>query len=67
MIVLYFMTGFGVILNQEMIANILNTDGGEVSAFIDWKIFAWGIILGVIPAVFFLQSRSNRIPIGIIC
>jgi glucan phosphoethanolaminetransferase (alkaline phosphatase superfamily) len=43
-IVLYFMTGFGVILNQEMIANILNTDGGEVSALIDWKIFAWGII-----------------------
>jgi glucan phosphoethanolaminetransferase (alkaline phosphatase superfamily) len=38
------MTGFGVILNQEMIANILNTDGGEVSALIDWKIFAWGII-----------------------
>jgi glucan phosphoethanolaminetransferase (alkaline phosphatase superfamily) len=27
-IALYFMTGFGVILNQEMIANILNTDGG---------------------------------------
>ena len=43
-IALYFMTGFGVILNQEMIANILNTDGGEVSALIDWKIFAWGII-----------------------
>ena len=46
-VALYFMTGFGVIMNQEMIANILNTDGGEVSALIDWKIFAWGLILGV--------------------
>ena len=43
-VALYFMTGFGVIMNQEMIANILNTDGGEVSALIDWKIFAWGLI-----------------------
>ena len=45
-VALYFMTGFGVIMNQEMLANILNTDGGEVSALIDWKIFAWGIIIG---------------------
>ena len=34
-VALYFMTGFGVIMNQEMIANILNTDGGEVNALID--------------------------------
>ena len=39
-VALYFMTGFGVIMNQEMIANVLNTDGGEASALIDWKIFA---------------------------
>lgn len=56
-VALYFMTGFGVIMNQEMIANILNTDGGEVSALIDWKIFAWGILLGVLPAAVFLTVK----------
>lgn len=61
-IALYFMTGFGVILNQEMIANILNTDGGEVSALIDWKIFAWGIILGVIPAAFLFAIKIKPHP-----
>ena len=61
-IALYFMTGFGVILNQEMIANILNTDGGEVSALIDWKIFACGIILGVIPAAFLFAIKIKPHP-----
>ena len=31
-VALYFMTGFGIIMNQKMIANIQNTDGGEVNA-----------------------------------
>ena len=55
------MTEFGVIMNQEMIANILNTDGGEVSALIDWKIFAWSIILGVLPAavMFLIKIRPH--------
>ena len=59
---LYFMTGFGVILNQEMNANILKTDGGEVSALIDWKIFAWGIILDVIPAAFLFAIKIKPHP-----
>ena len=40
-VALYFMVAFGILLNQEMIANILNTDSGEVSALIDWKLFAF--------------------------
>lgn len=61
-VALYFMTGFGVIMNQEMIANILNTDGGEVSALIDWKIFAWGLILGVLPAAWFFTVKVRPHP-----
>ena len=61
-VALYFMTGFGVIMNQEMIANILNTDGGEVSALIDWKIFAWGIILGVLPAALLFRVKIRPHP-----
>lgn len=56
-VALYFMVAFGILLNQEMIANILNTDSGEVSALIDWKIFAWGTILGIMPAFWFLRIK----------
>jgi len=61
-VALYFMTGFGVIMNQEMIANIINTDSGEVSALIDWKIFAWGILLGVLPAALFFTVKIRPHP-----
>ena len=62
LVALYFMTRFGVIMNQEMIANILNTDGSEVGALIDWKIFAWGIILGVLPAAAFFVLKIRPHP-----
>jgi lipid A ethanolaminephosphotransferase len=58
----YFMNAFGILLNQEMIANILNTDTGEVGGLIDWRIFAWGFGLGVVPALLmlFVPIKAHR-------
>lgn len=61
---IYFMWKYGVILDKSMMGNILNTNYREASEFLSINLIATIILLGVLPALFFLSLKievSNRI------
>lgn len=61
-VALYFMLNYGILLNQEMIANILHTSTGEVGGLIDWRIFVWAAVVGGLPAIFLLWVKITPHP-----
>ena len=48
---LYFMTEYGVILDQTMIGNILNTNFQEATELLDIAILPYILLLGIAPAI----------------
>lgn len=54
-IALYFLISYHVILDRTMMGNVFNTDKAEVFSYYDPKVFAYLIVLGIIPA--FLISK----------
>lgn len=53
----YFSSEYGVIMNQEMMRNVLETDGDEVTALMSADLWLHVLLLGVIPAVLVWRVR----------
>lgn len=46
----YFMDGFGVVINEEMLQNAVQTNAGEAFDLITFKLLAYFVLLGVVPS-----------------
>lgn len=46
----YFMDSFGVVINEEMLQNVAQTNAGEAFDLITFKLLAYFALLGVFPA-----------------
>lgn len=53
----YFCSEYGVIMNQEMMRNVLQTDHAEVSALMSPDLWLHVLLLGLIPAVMVWRVR----------
>lgn len=53
----YFMDSYGVVINDEMLQNVVQTNPGEAHDLLNFKLFAYVIGLGVIPAVVLAKAR----------
>ncbi|MEQ9450242.1 MAG: phosphoethanolamine--lipid A transferase EptA [Pseudomonadales bacterium] len=54
---LYFVVSFGVILDKSMVGNILNTNYAEAVSYLNFKIVAYLVLFGILPALFFARIR----------
>ncbi len=59
---LYFVSSYGVILDKSMIGNIFNTNIDEASSYLGWKMVAYVLLLGVLPA-WWIVRRQIRQPV----
>lgn len=58
----YFMDQFGIVIDRDMIANMVETNPQEIAGLISIKLVAWVLILGVLPSIFvfkFAQKISS--------
>ncbi len=47
----YFMNNYNVVIDNTMIQNIIETDPGEVSDLLNFKLFIYILIAGILPSV----------------
>ncbi|WP_294207274.1 phosphoethanolamine--lipid A transferase EptA [uncultured Chryseobacterium sp.] len=57
---LYFINTYGVIIDESMIGNILNTNYAESSSFFSFTSLGYLIVLGFIPGYFILTVQVVR-------
>ncbi|WP_316836727.1 phosphoethanolamine--lipid A transferase EptA [Pedobacter nutrimenti] len=60
-IAVYFVNTYGVIIDESMIGNVLNTNYAESSSFFSIKLIVYIILLGVIPAIFIIKAKITNV------
>ena len=56
-IAVYFINTYGVIIDESMVGNVLNTSYAEAAAFFSAKLLFYVVLLGVIPAIFIIKAK----------
>lgn len=60
-IAVYFVNTYGVIIDESMIGNVLNTNYAESSSFFSIKLIVYMIILGVIPSIVVIKAKITNV------
>jgi len=58
----YFMQSYGIIIDNHMIINIMETDSREASELITWSMFSHLLLLGGLPALLLMFVRITYKP-----
>ena len=56
-IAVYFINTYGVIIDESMIGNVLNTNYQESSSFFSIKLMVYIILLGLIPGIYIINAN----------
>jgi lipid A ethanolaminephosphotransferase len=57
----YFVNTYGVIVDESMIGNVLNTKYEEASSFFSLKLIIYIILLGVLPSIFLIKAKIGKV------
>ena len=60
-IAVYFVTTYGIIVDESMIGNVLNTNYEESTSYFSYKMILYLIFLGVLPSYFIVKSKIERV------
>ncbi|MFP9114623.1 phosphoethanolamine--lipid A transferase EptA [Flavobacterium sp. RHBU_3] len=58
----YFVNTYGVIIDETMIGNILNTNYDESSSFFSIKLVLYVLLLGVLPSIYIIKVKIENVP-----
>jgi len=53
----YFINTYGVIIDESMIGNILNTKYEEASSFFSLKLIMYVVLLGIFPSIYIIRTK----------
>lgn len=53
----YFTDTYGILLDHSMIASIVQTDAAEALDLVSWRLWAWLLVFGVLPALLIARVR----------
>lgn len=56
-VAVYFVNTYGVIIDESMIGNVLNTNYQEASSFFSVKLILYIVVLGIIPAIYIIKVK----------
>ncbi len=60
-IAVYFVNTYGIIVDESMIGNVLNTNYDESSSYFSFKMVFYLIFLGVLPSYFIIKSKIESV------
>jgi lipid A ethanolaminephosphotransferase len=58
-LIAYFTNRYGVVIDDDMLVNVLETDSGEARDLLSVPLFLYVIILGVLPSLFVYRAVLN--------
>ena len=64
-LVAFFSDSYAVIIDEEMIRNLVETDAQEAGAFLVPRLAAYVVLLGLVPAIWALRVRLIAPPFGL--
>ncbi|MBO4233233.1 phosphoethanolamine--lipid A transferase EptA [Riemerella anatipestifer] len=53
----YFITTYGVIIDESMISNVFNTNYEESSSFFSIKLVLYLVLLGILPSIYIVRTK----------
>ena len=53
----YFVNTYGVIIDESMVGNVLNTKYEESVSFLSLKLFIYIIVLGILPGILIFKAK----------
>ncbi|MEE1944536.1 phosphoethanolamine--lipid A transferase EptA [Pedobacter sp. KR3-3] len=56
-VAVYFVNTYGVIIDESMIGNVLNTNYQEASSFFSIKLVLYIVVLGIIPSIYIVKAK----------
>jgi lipid A ethanolaminephosphotransferase len=56
-IAVYFINTYGVIIDESMISNVLNTQYSEASSFFSFKLVLYVVFLGILPSIYIIKAK----------
>ncbi|QEC74393.1 phosphoethanolamine--lipid A transferase EptA [Arachidicoccus ginsenosidivorans] len=59
----YFINTYGVIIDESMLGNVINTKYEEASSFFSLKLILYILLLGVIPSIYIIKAKIIKVPI----
>ncbi len=59
-VAIYFVNTYGIILDETMIGNVLNTKYSEASGFFSFKLILYLIIFGILPSAYIYIAKIER-------
>ena len=59
----YFINTYGIIIDESMIGNVLNTNYSESSSFFSLKLVGYILFLCLVPSVFIAKAEIIKLPI----
>lgn len=61
-VALYFINSYGVIIDESMIGNVLNTNFEESGSFFSLKLFIYILFLGILPGIYVIKATIKKVP-----
>jgi lipid A ethanolaminephosphotransferase len=58
-VIAYFMNRYGVVIDDDMLVNVLETDTGEARDLLSFALVLYVLILGVVPSLFIYRVELN--------
>lgn len=58
----YFMGSYGIVIDNQMITNLLETDVREATEQLTWPLFMHFFLMGVLPSTLLLQTQISYRP-----
>ena len=62
-IAVYFVNTYGVIIDESMIGNVLNTDYAESSSFFSIKLILYIILFGILPSIYIIKVKIINVTV----
>lgn len=59
----YFINTYGVIIDQGMVSNVLNTNYEESSSFFSFKLIIYLVLLGILPSIFIFRAKIIKVKV----
>lgn len=56
----YAMYNYGIIVDQDMLANVVETNSGEAKSYLNANMLIWFFIMGIVPAYFIMKVGIDR-------
>lgn len=56
----YAMYNYGIIVDQDMLANVIETNPGEAKSYFNANMIIWFFVMGAVPAYFIMKVNVKR-------